>query len=82
MHSTNNHTLKILLTDTHISDLDIRNIEGWENEGGASNPSSFFGKPILPLRQGDIFEVRNGDISYEDGKLLFIIEVALLARDY
>lgn len=74
-----NRSLKILIESESLSPTDIYNIEEWENEGGMAASTSDFLKSLAPVKRGEIFEVKGGDIYYEDGKLYYEAEIKILA---
>lgn len=73
------HILKILIEKTSLSPLDLEQLKQWENEGGNPNNKSDFINKVAPLKPGHIFEVKAGELSYEDGKLYYEAEIDLLA---
>lgn len=82
MPKTKIKTIKIVLDSPHLSVSDFNSIEQWENEGGTPGLPPSFWKSLAPIRPGDIIEIRKGDCIYENGQLLYLAEIDLLARDY
>ena len=75
-----NRTFKILVESSTLSASDLKDIQEWENEGGAPPSTYDLLKSAAPLRRGDMFEVTGGDLHPEDGKLYYEAEVKLLSR--
>jgi len=71
--------LKILVEKPSLSQLDLEQLQEWENEGGNPNAKSDFFNDVSPLKPGRIFEVKAGELSYQDGKLYYEVEIELLA---
>lgn len=71
--------LKVLIERPSLTQLDLEQLGQWENEGGNPNAKSDFFNKVSPIKPGQIFEVKTGDLSYEDGKLYYEVEIELLA---
>lgn len=76
---TTNRTLKILLDDDFTPSTKNSNIERWENEGGAAVASKPVWSAGIPLRKGEIFEVKDIKIQYENDRAYCFIEIELLS---
>ena len=72
--------LTVKIDTSHLSPLDLNDIEKWENEGGkpAEGPNDIL-RSLMPVQNGTIFEVKGGSFQYEDDQLLYIIEIEVTA---
>jgi hypothetical protein len=76
---TTNRTLKILLDDDFTASAKNPSIERWENEGGAAVANKPVWSADIPLRKGEIFEVKDIKVQYENGRAYGFIEIELLS---
>ncbi|SMO63429.1 hypothetical protein [Fodinibius sediminis] len=73
-------TLKIKLSESnHLKEYEDE-LERWESEGGrASTLNDIFDEVKLPLKPGEVFEVTDGNVIYEDGEYYYMIDIDLLS---
>lgn len=76
---TSKRTLKVFIDSDHRSIIENRGIEQWENEGGAAVANKPVWSADAPLRKGEIFEVKDIEVRYEEKKAYCLIGIELLS---
>lgn len=77
--STITRTLKIVVDNDLLSSEEISNIERWENEGGSAVASLPVSSSSIPFRQGEIFEIKDVEIRYENDRVYCFLDIVLLS---
>jgi|GEM_PF-1874787 len=72
--------IKIKIEDHSYSKQDLESIIRWEGEGGSSSIGDLVSTIKLPVKKGQIFEVAEGEIVYENEQLFYRIKLNLLAN--
>lgn len=76
---TSTRTLKVFIDSDSGSIIKNHGIEQWENEGGAAVANKPVWSADAPLRKGEIFEVKDIKVQYENGRAYCFIEIELLS---
>ena len=81
MKKTVGITIKIKIENHTYSKEDFKSIERWEDEGGISsrNKKDLALSLNIPIKPGQIFEVLNGDITFENDEVYYLAKLNLLA---
>ncbi len=71
--------IKIKIEDHSYSRKDLEDMKRWEDEGGTTKGNGFASSVKPPVKPGQIFEVLEGEIIYENGELYYMTKLSLLA---
>lgn len=73
-------TLKIAIESHSVSAENIEELNRWENEGGQPRRTApDLLESLIPVKKGEIFEVKGGDFHTLDGEIYYEAEIEILS---
>lgn len=72
-------SIKIKIENHSYTREDLESMLRWEDEGGKTDDNNIPGSVNSPVKPGQILEVVEGDVIYENGELYYLAKLNLLA---